>query len=1740
MEFVGKTVKKEVKGFGIISGTVKSYDSASGFLEIVYEDGDSEELESSDVASLLQFQPESVKAKPRVGRKPKKRCRVERKRDVGAGSGNVRENLVAEGSGFRGVLDGDVSSGSGGGLDLDSGVLERNLDGIVGNGGNLEGNANGSKEENGVRETPIEETGLEDSLNKSLSGNVSCVKDGLDLNANLDEDLNLDVSNEDRLKRRDCIDLNLDVSNEDDVSRGEAMQRECNFDLNVEVVCEEGKETRCDGDGNGHSLVDNVLFGKMGLSQKEEINVNNSFVEGDGINGNFNHAFDAVKLEVIHVSSDHPSKEGSLCFVEENGGDSRKEDAGTINSHQISSAISVWDSDFGEAQRVDCPSEGGIAIIHEYQDDPGSPCKQEKFLDVSGSPCKQENSRRKRRKLSDNPGAMPETVLRRSSRRASARKGVSSTLEVEVADDALVTLGTDVLTEEKPLILVSQKSEQYNNDLRYRQCNNLLPKLQLPPSSTNLNLDGVPVLELFSIYACLRSFSTLLFLSPFELEDLVDALKSEIPSLLFDSIHVSILQTLRKQLEYISNEGCQSASNCLRNLNWDFLDLVTWPIFMAEYLLIHDSGFKTGFDIKHLMFRTDYYRQPVMVKVEILQYLCDDMIESEAIRSELNRRSLVTETDMGFDQNMYFDASKKRRAVMDVSGGSCLTEENVDDTTDWNSDECCLCKMDGSLICCDGCPAAFHSRCVGIASDKLPEGDWYCPECGIGKHRAWMKSRRSLRGADLLGMDMDGSVYFNSCSYLLVSSSSEAGPLFYYYHRNDIHVVIEALKSMGPLYRGILMAIYKHWDIKANLNVGDSVFNQNSGKNMQMKGEYSTMYTSLAPSTSEICLDNNQANDQGKLDENSTVDCCMQLGQEFPKVGNCLDSTITIESPCVASDGSADTTQTRTGTNNVQTCGLNDFNRCNESLNQPGVPERHYPDCSLTSSSLDVGHKINLRSVGDSSTPSPDSKDNSEGPCGTEYVNYYSFARTASFVAQELMCKSPEKMNKIFAMSEEEFISDQTKVIMKKSTNFCWPSIPELDAAAQKEKCGWCFTCKVANEDRDCLFNSVVKPVWEVSNSTSVGLQPRNIQNGHLRDIICLIFSLEVRLRGLLLGPWLNLHQTNLWHKDLLKTSDFLRVKRLLLLLESNLRPFALSADWLKHVDSVPTMGSAIHIVVSRTSSRHGIAKKRARYSDNETSSSSNSASGLGMYWWRGGRLSRKLFNLKVLPHSLVAKAARQGGCKKIPGILYLENSDFARRSRFVAWRAAVEMSTSAEQLALQARELYSNIRWLDIENNHPLCVLDKESRKSVRLFKKSIVRRKCTEGQSVKYLIDFGKRRAIPDVVIKHGSLLEQSSSERKKYWLEESYVPMHLLKNFEDKRIVRKSTDKKLEKMLEIGKVNKKIPQERGFSYLFTRLERSDCHQCGHCNKDVSMRDAVRCLHCKGYFHKRHVRKSGSTSNTGSTYSCNRCQDGLHAKTNTNKRKVGSKLQKIQAKKRKTVPSVCMSVNLKGNKKALSKVRQGRSRNSKNIQSSVPLRRSTRKAKSLYMQSQMNGGRRKGKPGKKNVGRKKGKQSKSKKVTSPESNEPTGEYTKLAVTTRGTRTKFCSSYWLNGLRLSRKPNDERVLLFKEKKTIVSSEDFSGSLDCLNCCLCCGNGYSLNYIACEICGDWFHGDAFGLNVDNVKQLIGFKCHVCLDRTAPICPHVKINAFSRPESSAANECAEELSNPVSLQPLSEV
>ena len=153
-----------------------------------------------------------------------------------------------------------------------------------------------------------------------------------------------------------------------------------------------------------------------------------------------------------------------------------------------------------------------------------------------------------------------------------------------------------------------------------------------------------------------------------------------------------------------------------------------------------------------------------------------------------------------------------------------------------------------------------------------------------------------------------------------------------------------------------------------------------------------------------------------------------------------------------------------------------------------------------------------------------------------------------------------------------------------------------------------------------------------------------------------------------------------------------------------------------------------------------------------------------------------------------------------------------------------------------QVREFYSNILWDDIENTHPLPTLEKELRKSIRLFKKVIVRRKSVEGDVTKYLLDFGKRRVIPDIVKKHGIMLEDSSNDKKRYWLNGIYVPLHLVKNFEEKRIARKTNEVK-PKNVELSTV-KSSSRKKGFAYLFAKADKPELYQCGRCNKVVPVR--------------------------------------------------------------------------------------------------------------------------------------------------------------------------------------------------------------------------------------------------------------------------------------------------------------
>lgn len=82
-----------------------------------------------------------------------------------------------------------------------------------------------------------------------------------------------------------------------------------------------------------------------------------------------------------------------------------------------------------------------------------------------------------------------------------------------------------------------------------------------------------------------------------------------------------------------------------------------------------------------------------------------------------------------------------------------------------------------------------------------------------------------------------------------------------------------------------------------------------------------------------------------------------------------------------------------------------------------------------------------------------------------------------------------------------------------------------------------------------------------------------------------------------------------------------------------------------------------------------------------------------------------------------------------------------------------------------------------------------------------------------------------------------------------------------------------------------------------------------------------------------------------------------------------------------------------------------------------------------------------------------------------------------------------------------------------------------------------------LNFFIIFLCtgssnyAEWYHGDAYGVNVENINKLIGFRCHVCRNRTPPACPckvPIGSDGLQLVEEQINNkmECSEEVCEPV--------
>lgn len=54
----------------------------------------------------------------------------------------------------------------------------------------------------------------------------------------------------------------------------------------------------------------------------------------------------------------------------------------------------------------------------------------------------------------------------------------------------------------------------------------------------------------------------------------------------------------------------------------------------------------------------------------------------------------------------------------------------------WEEGVCKVCgidKDDDSVLLCDTCDAEYHTYCLNPPLARIPEGNWYCPSCVVGR-----------------------------------------------------------------------------------------------------------------------------------------------------------------------------------------------------------------------------------------------------------------------------------------------------------------------------------------------------------------------------------------------------------------------------------------------------------------------------------------------------------------------------------------------------------------------------------------------------------------------------------------------------------------------------------------------------------------------------------------------------------------------------------------------------------------------------------------------------------------------------------------------------------------------------------------------------------------------------------------------------------------------------------------------
>ncbi|KAI4334293.1 hypothetical protein L6164_019003 [Bauhinia variegata] len=1196
------------------------------------------------------------------------------------------------------------------------------------------------------------------------------------------------------------------------------------------------------------------------------------------------------------------------------------------------------------------------------------------------------------------------------------------------------------------------------------------PPLQLPPSSGTIGVPEQYVSYLFSVYGFLRSFSIRLFISPFSLDNFVGSLNCRVSNMLFDAIHVSLMRALRRHLEMLSSDGSERASKCLRCNDWSLLDTLTWPVFVIQYLAV--NGYTKGPEWKGFyeeIFNSEYYLLPVSRKLIILQILCDDVFESEELGAEMNMRE---ESEVGVDYDSedilhlenvprrvhprYAKTSARKDKdsikftpesnAVKLSGNSVLGtrngERNDDADGDRNVDECRLCGMDGTLLCCDGCPSAYHSRCISVMKMFIPEGPWYCPECNISTIGPAITKGTSLRGAEIFGKDLFGQVFMGTCDHLLVLNINGEFRLRYY-NQNDIPKVLQVLCASPehvPLYYNICKAVLQYWNIPESvLPLTDTTGADLNSANTEEDAKFSSL---LLPSLGEEeCKDVNLIKAEctvSTMDETHSNNMAPSLDASFPTTERRAPVSHQGELSAMNYQSYVD----RLTAADPATCTfVSSRFSYSQNANDMRLPMN-------SSSQIKEGNRAGSGKSEHNVTSDFIYMGSSYKP--QAYINYYMHGDFAASAAAKLAVLSSENSRSEGLVSEnlKKVTSGNTflqaKAFSLTASRFFWPSSEKKLVEVPRERCGWCLSCKAPpSSKRGCMLNHAAISATKIATKILAGFCPVRSGWGILSSIATYIIYMEESLRGLVVGPFESINYRKQWRKQVEQARTFRAIKPLLVELEENIRTITFAGDWVKLMDNWLVESSIFQSIACATTQKRipGRRKKKQLAIDEVTADGFNENN---FMWWHGGKFTKFIFQKAVLPKSMIRKAARQGGWTNIFGLLYADGSEIPNIRRRLIWRAAVQMSRNASQLALQVRYLDFHLRWSDLIRPEQNLQDGKGQETEASAFRNAnICDKKLVEGKLL-YGIAFGSQKHLPSRVMKNIIEIEIGPEGREKYWFSEARIPLYLVKEYEE-GMVKVPLDK--------GNLNlaSKLSQKRLkascgdiFFYLVCKRDKLDMLSCSVCQLGVVTGNALKCGACQGYCHE-----SCSVSSTISTNEevefLSTCKQCYNAKLLT---------QKVISNESPTSPLLLQ-------RREHGSVTVSKGPRPKCYDQTLTFTRTKDTCHDM-------------------------------KLGASDS----------AVTTKS-RRRNCS--W--GVIWKKKNHDNTGIDFRLKNIILKGGSGVPQLEPV-CHLCHKPYRpDLVYICCETCKNWYHAEAVELEESKISNVLGFKCCKCRRIKSPVCPY---------------------------------